>query len=61
MRMKMLMVMKMEMVVMIKMMMMPMVMMMTDMQRGAGGLGRAEWCYNLQHPNISDQILNHKT
>ena len=50
------MVMKMKMVVMIKMMMMPMVKMMmmtmvkmmTDMQRGAGGLGRANWCYNIQ-------------
>ena len=36
-------------VVMVMMVMVLVVMMvMTDMQRGAGELGRANWCYNIQ-------------
>ena len=42
----------MEMITLVMMVMMVVVlvmrMVMTDMQRGAGELGRANWCYNIQ-------------
>ena len=35
-------------VVMVMVMVLVVMMVMTDMQRGAGELGRANWCYNIQ-------------